>query len=415
MSVDSNEQKDTMDERPLNDRESGAEGDGGQPRKESAIQWLAQRTGSSVEQYTGSLGDYDIAGNPYFDKPISYSQGELAETNKTQKNKYVEVPKPDGESESLFRYFMDGSRMAYRVAEFRKDGKVWPIVAGQIGVAYCERRDRRMRSGKRIYRNILSVPSRICGLSGSQRDQEVVLEEIRKEFNKRVGWNRRVEFDQVVTYEEEKDADSTNLAISRIQALMVAMEKQAISELAEQGLLADGQYLVKDGSLEYRDDLLSEIKWKNMEGRLQYVVGVSKSFNPDLFHIKVKTTSQSAAAFIAALPYGYRTQAFRYSLQRNSSPAFAVWYLRIRRPRLTKSVFDGVLKVEMHLVNKTQEDWGLDSDVIDRISEQLMREAIPVCYGSDDRWANHIYPVFATERFLKSGFYPESIFRTLAR
>jgi hypothetical protein len=78
-------------------------------------------------------------------------------------------------------------------------------------------------------------------------------------------------------------------------------------------------------------------------------------------------------------------------------------------------VFDGVLKVEMHLVNKRQEDFGLDSDIIDRISEQLVREAIPVCYGSDERWANHIYPVFVTERFLKSGFYPESIFKTLAR
>ena len=415
MSVETNEQNDAMEDRSLTSSESGAEGEDGWSRKESAIQWLAQRTGSSVEQYAGSLGEYDVAGNPYFDKPISYSQGDLAETNRTQKNKYVKIPEPTGESESLFRYFMDGSRMAYKVAEFKKDGKVWPIVAGQIGVAYCERRNRRMGSGRRIYRNILSVPSKICGLSGSQREQEAILNEIKEEFNKRVGWNRRVLFDQVVTYEEEKDADSTNLAISRIQALMVAMEKMAISELAEQGLLADGQYLVKDGSLEYRDDQLSEIKWKNMEGRLQYVVGVSKSFNPDLFHIKVKTTSQSAAAFIAALPYGYRTQAFRYSLQRNASPAFAVWYLRIRRPRLTKSVFDGVLKVEMHLVNKTQEDYGLDSDIIDRISEQLMRESIPVCYGSDDRWANHIYPVFATERFLKSGFYPESIFKTLAR
>ncbi len=384
--------------------------------QKGAIKWLAERTGSRLENSCGSLDDYDQMHNPYYGTPITYPYpGELAETDRTRKNKYVEITRANGDYDPLFRYFMDGSRMAYKVAEFRKDGKVWPIVAGQIGVAYCERRDRRMGNGQRTYRNILSVPSKICGLSGTPREQNATLDEIKDGFNRHLGWNRRIVFDRIVTYDESKEMDSTNLAISRIQALMVAMEKKAINELATRGMLADGQYLVKDGSLEYRDDPLSEIKWKNMEGRLQYVVGVSKSFNPDLFRIRVKTTSQSAAAFIAALPYGYRTQAFRYSLQRNAPPYFAVWYIRIRRPRLTRSVFDGVLKVEMHLVNKRQEDFGLDSDIIDRISEQLVREAIPVCYGSDERWANHIYPVFVTERFLKSGFYPESIFKTLAR
>jgi len=381
-----------------------------------AISWLAQHTGSKIESSAGGvLSGYEID-SPYFSQTISYPvPGDLAETDRTKKNKYVEVIKGRGDKDSLFRFFMDGSRMAYKVAEFRKDGKVWPIVAGQIGIAYCERVGRQMRRGQRLYKNILSVPSRICGLSGSTADQLRTLDELRKEVNNRIGWNRRVEFDRIITYDEEKDKDATNLAISRIQALMVATEKQAISELANSGKLQDGMYLVKDGSLEYRDDPLSEIRWRNMEGRLKYVIGVSKSFNPDLFRIKVKTTNQSAAAFIAALPFGFRTQAFHYSLQRNAPPHFAVWYLRIRKPKLTRSIFDGILKVEMHLVSKTQEDFGLESDVIDRISGQLLREAIPVCYGADDRWASHIYPVFVTERFLKSGFYPENIFRSLAR
>ncbi len=382
---------------------------------QGAIEWLAARTGSEIESSSGcALSDYEAPVNSYMGQPISYpAPGFLAETDASVKNKYVELQRDSLDTESLFRYFMDGSRMAYKVAEFRKDGKVWPIVAGQIGVAYCERVSRRMKKGERIFKAILSVPSRICGLGGTPQEQLRTLEDIRKEFNSRVGWNRRLEFDRIVTYDEEKDSDSTNLAISRIQALMVATEKEAISELAESGKLADGRYLVKDGSLEYRDDPLSSLKWKNMEGRLQYVVGVSKSFNPDLFRVRVKTQSQSAAAFIAALPYGFRTQAFHYSLQRNAGPHFAVWYLRIRKPRLTKSVFDGILKVEMHLIDKRQEEFGLDSGMIDRISQQLLREAVPVCYGADDRWANHIYPVFVTERFLKCGFYPETIFKTI--
>ena len=385
-----------------------------QTQHKGAIAWLAERTGSEIEPSSGSsLSDYDVSANPYMSQPVTYpSPGDLAETDASVKSKYVPLEKDPAEAESLFRFFMDGSRMAYKVAEFRKDGKVWPIVAGQIGVAYCERVNRRMRKGERIFKTILSVPSRICGLGGTPKQQEL-LEELRLEINNRVGWNHRVQFARIVTYDEDKDSDTTNLAISRIQALMVATEKEAISQLAASGQLADGRYLIKDGSLEYRDDPLSEIKWKNMEGRLQYVVGVSKSFNPDLFRIKIKTQSQSAAAFIAALPYGYRTQAFHYSVQRNSPPHFAVWYLRIRKPRLTRSVFDGVLKVEMHLIDKKQEDYGLDSGTINSISRQLLREAVPVCYGADERWANHIYPVFVTERFLKSGFYPEAIFKTI--
>ena len=96
-----------------------------------AISWLAQHTGSKIESSAGGvLSSYEID-SPYFTQTISYPvPGDLAETDRTKKNKYVEVIKGRGDKDSLFRFFMDGSRMAYKVAEFRKDGKVWPIVAG---------------------------------------------------------------------------------------------------------------------------------------------------------------------------------------------------------------------------------------------------------------------------------------------
>ena len=121
-----------------------------------AISWLAQHTGSKIESSAGGvLSGYEID-SPYFSQTISYPvPGDLAETDRTKKNKYVEVIKGRGDKDSLFRFFMDGSRMAYKVAEFRKDGKVWPIVAGQIGIAYCERVGRQMRRGQRLYKNIL--------------------------------------------------------------------------------------------------------------------------------------------------------------------------------------------------------------------------------------------------------------------
>lgn len=47
------------------------------------------------------------------------------------------------------------------------------------------------------------------------------------------------------------------------------------------------------------------------------------------------------------------------------------------------------------------------------ISANLIREAHPVCYGSDSRWANHLYPVYLTESFCKSHYIDSNIILNL--
>lgn len=284
-------------------------------------------------------------------------------------------------------------------------------------MALCRREKRCIRTdgpSSRIYKTILSVPQKICGTGVNDSENKRHLEEIRNEVNDRLRWDGHVSIDDILTY-ADKDEDKTNLAISRIQALMVATEKQTIYELAEAGCLSDSAYLIKDGSLEYRDDILSSLKWKNLEGRLQYVIGVSKSFNADLFELKVKAHRESAASFISGLKVNQRTQAFLYEPHGKGfgAPRFAIWYLRIRDQQLGQSVFDGVLKVEMQLCGQECVR-GKDSLEISRLSEALLRERNPVCFGADARWANHIYPVYVTEQFLKSGFLPGHVFRSLA-
>ena len=59
------------------------------------------------------------------------------------------------------------------------------------------------------------------------------------------------------------------------------------------------------------------------------------------------------------------------------------------------------------------EDAKLDSDLVDMISANLIREAHPVCYGADSRWANHLYPVYLTETFCKSRYIDSSIILNL--
>ena len=42
----------------------------------------------------------------------------------------------------LFRYFLDGSRRTYKIDDLEINRRIFPIMAGQIGVACCERKNR---------------------------------------------------------------------------------------------------------------------------------------------------------------------------------------------------------------------------------------------------------------------------------
>ena len=55
------------------------------------------------------------------------------------------------------------------------------------------------------------------------------------------------------------------------------------------------------------------------------------------------------------------------------------------------------LKVEKIMMDEEIEN-GIDSDVIDLISANIINERNPTCYGTDRRWANHLYPVFLSDQ-----------------
>ena len=128
-------------------------------KTESALEWLARSTGASIA-YSGNVpvdtGESGIDDN--IPKTLSYTNG-YAETDPDSKNSYVNL-QPPVDGPSPFAYFMDGSRMAWKIAELRHGGKIWPIIAGQIGVACCKRFNRQIVADQssRIYKTILSIP-----------------------------------------------------------------------------------------------------------------------------------------------------------------------------------------------------------------------------------------------------------------
>lgn len=56
---------------------------------------------------------------------------------------------------------------------------------------------------------------------------------------------------------------------------------------------------------------------------------------------------------------------------------------------------------------------GIDTDIIDFLSANIINERTPTCYGTDKRWANHLYPVFLTESYVKSKYISNELFLQL--
>ena len=86
----------------------------------------------------GNFGDYQDAGEHPAERPFEHP------TVPTGKRAIAEVP---AGVPSILRFFLDGSRRTYKIADLILDGRRYlPVVAGQIGVAVVERSD----SGKTV-------------------------------------------------------------------------------------------------------------------------------------------------------------------------------------------------------------------------------------------------------------------------
>jgi hypothetical protein len=196
---------------------------------------------------------------------------------------------------------------------------------------------------------------------------------------------------------------------------MTDEEQILVAELCRQNKLDDESWLIKDGSLEYNPGYsnLDSTQWNNLRANYQNVVGVSKMFDPELLP---DYEGNSLAKTIANLKPFERTKVYRYETKHSHkgrgtfSSFYAVWYLRLRNSNFRETSFSDVVKCEMVLLN---EDKLIETDIVNVISANIIREAYPVCFGSDTRWANHLYPVFLTESFCKSHYINSNVILNL--
>ena len=381
---------------------------GSEINKKKITQILDEETGS--KSYSAHKYSLDI------DRPMDYGESDdntfiwrkLGETEPPKKYKNLEsFAKTLAErDEQALTYFLDGSRHVYKVEDRAYptgDRKlVYPTIAGQIGVGICKRQNKRMMAEMLHKEFVISVP-KLADANGKSGFFEALCDKLNasKELERILesGWR----FSAPIPYDTRSDDRKfEDRGTARIQDAMIEREKEMVKRLVREGKLNQDNYLVKDGSLEYRltkNDKDDEKKYQIFRQNYNWVIGVSKTFNAEACFDKGK----SNPGIIADLEPFHRTPVAYFGSEKEPL-AFAVWYVRIRSRKGTRTPFDGVLKIEKILVREDELKYGMETDTVDRLTALIINERNPTCYGADNRWANHLYPIYLTESYVKSQY-----------
>lgn len=375
--------------------------------------------GKSFKTYKYGFEGIEVPRFDYDDHRHHITWEKIGETAPENKPKNLtEQAKMALQSPPLFAYFLDGSRKTYKVDDMAYRNQVYPIIAGQVGVGCCTRVNMDMQP--LYYENtpmferhlVVSLPK--IAKANDWDDDELAFEHLRKKINARKDLtDKNIEFAKILSYATNVEIGDKieNKGIASIQDYMIEREKYMVAELVKKGFLLPDKYLIKDGSLEYQvHGITNKNELARFRNNYQFVVGVSKSFNPENCVDKNKRNNSN---LIAQLPLYHRTPVNMYSSDRIGDMHFAVWFVRIRNSKYTLNAFDGILKIEKILVTDEQIQNGLESEEVDMITANIINERAPVCYGADRRWANHLYPVYITESFIKSKYLGENMFLNL--
>ncbi len=379
----------------------------------SILKFIAETTyGTSYRTSKVELDAEIPAAQIEYDAPAEIVLKHAGETRSTKN--YVSLKefadKISSDGLQILSYFLDGSRRIYKVDDiaYRTGSRklIYPIVAGQVIAGCCRRVDKKLREENFLSELVLAMPD-IANFDGHPGFFPDLLNKINEHLAER---NLPIKLAKILPYNTNHNLAEKfeDRAVALIMAHMHDAEKNLVAELVRRGKLDQKNYLVKDGSLEYR--ILPNDKKKFNAKNYSFVIGVSKKFNPLL----VKDSSdKSDPGIVADLPLYCRTPVTIFKRDDNfhGGNKFAVWYLRLHDKKYSDSPFDGVVKVEKILVTDAErESERIDSDEVNLLSAYLLNERNPVCCGTDSRWANHIYPIFLTESFVKSRFISAETF-----
>lgn len=295
---------------------------------------------------------------------------------------------------SIFKFFLDGSRRTYKIADLEINGKYLPLIAGQVGVAIIRRHELDKMSPVRdfcCFEKVIAFPDQI-----NKDDIDVLASRILK--------NTGLKF-KLLRYTFKEDRDPVDLGIAKIMSHMADLELKTVGRLSDNNLLQSNCLLIKDGPLQY----------KNIKGRgfditqFRNVIGLSKSFRPS-FAVGKGRKKIDVGIITSCLEQGERTPIFKTI---EEDKFIGMWYMRIRPREKMANPLQGIVKIECFAIAPEEVDNGLDADRVDTISAYLLQERNVTPYGSDLRWATHIYPIYLAEKFIKSNFLSDIHFENL--
>lgn len=386
------------------------------PKRSKIMNIVAEVTGGkSYKAHKYALDHLERPTVDYGDSEIIWKRRAETSQHKTYFDLSILSMKLSSRGDQILSYFLDGSRRVFKVDDIAyslPNGRnvIYPVIAGQIGVGCCHRVNKKMVPSKFKREFVLSMPD-IANADGKPGFWPATAKKLSesKELTK-LG----IEFSTILPYSTKKDDKAfEDRGTACIQDRMIECEKRLVAELVREGKLNQDNYLVKDGSLEYRptkEDRADKKRYQTFKNNYNWVVGVSKNFNPEICE---DINGKPNPGFIADLPIYHRTPVAEYENPMLGDIKFAVWYIRVRDKNQTRTPFDGIIKVEKILVTEEEIELGIDSDLVDTLSAFLINERNPVCYGSDLRWANHIYPIYLTESFVKSRYLSADSFLSL--
>ena len=341
----------------------------------------------------------------YYQEPYQDENDEIKEmsepfeTDKSKKKRTIDLDNED-RTYSGFSYFMDGSRRTYKIGDMVLEGKkIYPVVIAQVR-AGCTERDsnRKLHTHNQVsQKNLLLLSDKMNDVDFAEIRQRILRTERAQQLNL-----------DIVKYHFEpgKDNVPVNAAIAKANCMMHEMEIGILGQMVHSDVLEPGRMLIVDGPLQFIAQDTGKPEFADM---FYNAVGVSKSFDPMLpTSSRAKRGGTQIGAELLKLEYGQRTPVFLKENSRHRK--FGCWYLRIRPRNRVSNPLQGIIKIEKMAVQEDEERGGLDSSVVDTISLWLLNEGSPTCYGRDERWPSHLYPVYLTETLIKSTFESDLVF-----
>jgi len=300
--------------------------------------------------------------------------------------KITEIPR---KQKHFFRYFIDGTVQTYVLGTGLEHDRTFPIVLAQIGAAALFREDNGLLTrANENNKLLLLLPFGLISSSSLQKIIEMSEKCMGNHLEVVDTTKKDDDLGDVKEFEDETNR-STGIAKSRMRSLEHKLaEKLGVD--TEVHFIIDGT--IRSGSFGWGGTVP-----KN-------AVAVSKSFSqqPKFDVFKKETEMKNVPRLLAQLQVENRTPAFF-----TSKGKVIFWYIRMREQGQVDYPLMGVIKVEIPAPGDPYTN--ASSEYIDLVSGCLLSERNVTPYGNDSRWHAHIYPVYATEQYIKSRFYSRDI------